>query len=90
MKKRVAGVAASCSLVLALMSAPAGAATGQPGCFGDFASFFAQNPQAFAAFGLGTFANLGQFVKSQAQLPGPYGRLAIPVFKTDASILGCE
>lgn len=72
--RRIA-VAAVTAALLALGSGTASAGT--PGCFGNFVSFYAQNP----AFGA---QNLGEYVSGVASGPGAFGQTAIPFYKSIA------
>ena len=74
-----------------LATAPAALADAPPGprgCFGDFVSYYAQNPGQIA---LGPSPTLGAFISTTAQSSVPYGQTEVPFFKGIApNISGCQ
>jgi hypothetical protein len=74
----LAALAVAC--VLAAIMPGTASATANPGCFGHFVSFFAQNPGAIVP----PSANLGEFVSGAASGPGAFGQNDVPVFKSMA------
>ncbi len=67
--------------------APAAAPPGGPGCFGDFASYYAQNPMQIP---IGPSPTLGAFISRTAQSSVPYGQTQVPCFKSVAPGFGCN
>ena len=79
----VTGVVAAVAPAVASASAPPGG----PGCYGDFVSFYAQNPEQIP---IGPSPTLGAFVSTTAQASVPYGQTQVPFFKSVAPSFGCN
>ena len=79
----VTGAVAATAPAVASASAPPGGA----GCFGDFVSFYAQNPEQIP---IGPSPTLGAFISTTAQASVPYGQTQVPFFKSVAPAFGCN
>jgi hypothetical protein len=79
MKRWSLAALAVAGALAAIMPGPA-SASGNPGCFGQFVSFYAQNPGAIDP----PAANLGEFVSASASGPGAFGQVDVPFFKSMA------
>jgi hypothetical protein len=87
MRRFAAALVVSGAVAVAAPAASASAPPGSPGCFGDFVSFFAQNPEQNP---IGPTPTLGAFVSATAQASVPYGQTQIPFFKSVAPFFGCN
>ena len=75
--KRWSLAALAVAAVLGAVVPGTASASDSPGCFGQFVSFYAQNPGAINP----PAANLGQFVSGAARGPGAFGQVDVPIFK---------